>query len=76
MDLYDNRDEFWRVPEGHVVNYYEKPLLWTTLEVHSDLQSERYLVVGIDNEYPPYDFRYRERTREVQPSALRREGRK
>ena len=75
-DLYDNRDELWRVSEGHVINYYEKPLLWTTLEVHSDLQSGRYLAVGVDNEYPPYDFSYRGRTREFQPAALRREGRK
>ena len=38
-DIYDNRDELWRVSEGHVINYYEKPLIWPTLEVHTDLQA-------------------------------------
>ena len=36
-DVYDNRDELWRVSEAHVINYYEKPLIWSTLEVHTDL---------------------------------------
>ena len=50
-DIYDNRDELWRVSEGHVVNYYEKPLMWPTLEVHTDLQAGRYLAFGLDNEF-------------------------
>ena len=41
-DVYDNRDQLWRVSEGHVINYYEKPLVWPTLEVHTDLQAGRY----------------------------------
>ena len=51
-DIYDNRDQLWRVSEGHVVNYYEKPLIWPTLEVHLDLQAGRYLAFGLDNEFP------------------------
>ncbi len=56
VDIYDNRDQLWRVSEGHVINYYEKPALWTTLEVHLDLQTGRYLAIGLDNESEMYDF--------------------
>ena len=27
MDQYDNRDQLWRVSEGHVINYYDLPTL-------------------------------------------------
>nr|VFK28134.1 MAG: Protein of unknown function (DUF1329) [Candidatus Kentron sp. MB]VFK32964.1 MAG: Protein of unknown function (DUF1329) [Candidatus Kentron sp. MB]VFK75825.1 MAG: Protein of unknown function (DUF1329) [Candidatus Kentron sp. MB] len=50
VDQYDNRDQLWRVSEAHVINYYEMPVLWTTLEVHYDLQSGRYIAFGLNNE--------------------------
>ena len=74
VDLYDNRDELWRVSEGHVINYYEQPLLWTTLEVHTDLQAGRYLAIGLDNEFPMYDFDIERTLTDYTPAALRREG--
>jgi hypothetical protein len=74
VDQYDNRDQLWRVSEGHVINYYEEPTLWTTLEVHTDLQAGRYLAIGLDNESSMYDFKI-ERTRDdYTPAALRRSG--
>ena len=75
-DIYDNRDQLWRVSEGHVINYYEKPLLWPTLEVHIDLQAGRYLALGLDNEFPmcSYDVEYT--SRDFTPTALRRAGRR
>ena len=42
VDMYDNWDELWRVGEGHAINYYEKPMIWPTLEVTTDLQAGRY----------------------------------
>ena len=75
-DIYDNRDQLWRVSEGHVVNFYEKPLIWPTLETHLDLQAGRYLALGLDNEFRmcAYDVKFKER--DFKPSSLRRAGRR
>jgi uncharacterized protein DUF1329 len=76
VDQYDNRDQLWRVSEGMAMNYYDVPTLWTTLEVHTDLQAGRYLVLGLDNENKPYDFNTTISDSDFSPSALRREGRR
>ncbi|MDE0343287.1 MAG: DUF1329 domain-containing protein [Deltaproteobacteria bacterium] len=75
-DIYDNRDQLWRVSEGHVINFYEKPLIWPTLEIHHDLQAGRYLALGLDNEFPmcTYDITFKDR--DFKPSSLRRAGRR
>ena len=75
-DIYDNRDQLWRVSEGHVINFYEKPLIWPTLEVHHDLQAGRYLALGLDNEFRmcTYDVTFKDR--DFNPSSLRRAGRR
>ena len=75
-DIYDNRDQLWRVSEGHVINYYEKPLVWPTLEVHTDLQAGRYLAFGLDNEFPMCTWDSKLTSRDFTPAALRREGRR
>ena len=75
-DIYDNRDELWRVSEGHVINFYEKPLIWPTLEVHTDLQAGRYLAFGLNNEFPMCVWDSSLESRDFTPAALRREGRR
>ena len=75
-DIYDNRDQLWRVSEGHVINFYEKPLVWATLEVHSDLQAGRYLALGLDNEFPICTFDVEYSSRDFTPASLRRAGRR
>ena len=75
-DLYDNRDQLWRMSEGHVINYYEKPLMWPTLEVHTDLQAGRYLALGLDNEFPICTFDIEYSSRDFTPASLRRAGRR
>ncbi len=75
-DSYDNRDQLWRVSEGHVINFYEKPLIWPTLEVHTDLQAGRYLAFGLDNEFPMCSWDARLESRDFTPAALRREGKR
>ncbi len=75
VDLYDTRDEFWRLSEAHVINYYEMPLVWPTLEIHTDMQAGRYLVYGLDNEYPMCIWDSDLQSRDFTPAALRREGR-
>ncbi len=76
MDQYDNRDQLWRVSEGHVINYYEVPAIWTTLEVHIDLQAGRYLAIGLDNENPMYVFGIDRTLEDYTPAALRRAGKR
>jgi hypothetical protein len=74
VDQYDNRDQLWRVSEGHSINYYDVPCFWTTLEVHYDLQAGRYLAIGLDNESRMYDFTIKRTAADYTPDALRREG--
>ena len=76
VDQYDNRGRLWRVSEGHGINYYDILSFWTTLEVHMDLLSGRYLAHGLDNENDMYDFSYESKSGDYTPSALRRRGRR
>ena len=73
-DMYDNRGELYRVGVAYGVNYYEVPTQWSTLDVYHDLNSRRYLAIGLDNEEEMYDFTVRPRDVEFTPQALRREG--
>lgn len=75
-DIYDNRDELYRVGISHTINYYEVPTLWSTLDVFHDLQSRRYIALGLDNEEKMYDFSTKLKQKSFTPSALRREGRR
>jgi hypothetical protein len=76
VDQYDNRDQLWRVSEGHPINYYEVPTTWTTLEVHTDLQAGRYLAIGLDNESSMYKFGIKRTNEDYTPAALRSAGRR
>ncbi|MCG9755562.1 DUF1329 domain-containing protein [Shewanella insulae] len=73
-DMYDNRDELYRVAVAHAINYYEVPTHWTTLEVIHDLQSRRYLAMGLDNEGRMYNFDAKLSEANFTPAALRRAG--
>ena len=75
-DVYDNRDELYRVAVAHGLNYYEVPTQWSTLEVYHDFQSRRYIAMGLDNEAKMYDFSVELKDKDFTPSALRREGRR
>ncbi|MBL4900674.1 MAG: DUF1329 domain-containing protein [Colwellia sp.] len=75
-DIYDNRGELYRVGISHTINYYEVPTLWSTLDVFHDLQSRRYIALGLDNEEKMYDFSTKLKQKSFTPSALRREGRR
>lgn len=73
-DLYDNRNELYRVAVAHGLNYYEVPTQWDTLEVFHDLQSRRYLAMGLDNQSGMYNFDAKLSEANFTPDALRREG--
>ena len=75
-DIYDNRDELYRVGVAHGINYYEVPTQWSTLEVFHDIQARRYIAIGLDNEANMYDFGAELQDKSFTPAALRREGRR
>jgi len=76
VDAYDKRDQLWRVSEGHAMTYYNVPSVWTSLEVHTDLQAGRYLAIGLNSEFPPYDFNIKRTLDDYTPAALRRAGKR
>ena len=76
VDQYDNQDRMWRISEAHCINYYEQPSFTSTLEVHTDILSGRYLAHGLDNENDMYDFEYQTKASDYTPAALRRRGRR
>lgn len=73
-DMYDNRNELYRVAMAYCINYYDVPTNWSTLDVYYDLNSRRYLALGLDNEQKMYDFNVSISDDEFTPQALRREG--
>jgi uncharacterized protein DUF1329 len=50
IDKYDARGELWRTAEFHSENWYNVPMYFGTVEVHNDLQSGRYIAMGLRNE--------------------------
>ena len=75
IDQYDGRNQLWRVSEAHAENYYDKQVPWYALETIYDLQSGRYLALGMKNEEKQaYDFGFQAKTADFTPAALRQDG--
>jgi len=75
VDCYDSRDQLYRIQEGHVINYYDVPTIWTVLELVMDVSNGRYLALGLDNEESrSRDFTVKRSTADYQPSSLQRRG--
>jgi hypothetical protein len=75
-DSYDNRDQLYRVAMAHGLNYYDVKTHWSTLDVYHDLNSRRYLALGLDNEEKMYDFSKTFKNVEFTSNALKRDGRR
>jgi hypothetical protein len=69
-ESYDLDGRLWRINEVHAINYYDVPVLWSTLEVYHDLIQDRYLVTGLDNGRNTYRFSEGSDPREFSPNAL------
>lgn len=75
IDHYDGRNQLWRVAEAHAQDYYNVQVPWYTLEALYDLQSGRYLALGMKNEEKSaYNFGFTATTADFTPNALRQEG--
>jgi len=71
VDKYDARDELWRVAEQHSIVFAEVPMIFATLEVHHDLQSGRYIAMGMRNEEPKVFEPVKRDKADFTPSGLR-----
>ncbi|EJM26287.1 DUF1329 domain-containing protein [Pseudomonas sp. GM25] len=75
IDHYDGRNQLWRVAEAHAQDYYNVQVPWYTLETLYDLQSGRYLALGMKNEESrAYDFGFTATISDFSPAALRQDG--
>jgi hypothetical protein len=75
VDCYDTRGQLWRVQEGHAMNYFNLPALWTSLELVMDLSNGRYLALGLQSEERgSYDFSIKRTPADYDPSVLERRG--
>jgi hypothetical protein len=75
-DHYDAQGDLWRYSEAHPINFYDVPTLWTTLEIHHDLQVRRFVAYRLDPGRPVPPFNMEMRASEFTPQALRRMGRR
>lgn len=76
-DIYDGRNKLWRMSVGHILSYYDVLSTWTTVDEHIDVQSGRYVAMGLNNEEKyTYEFGQSLTARDFQPAALRRAGRR
>ena len=50
IDKYDGRGQLWRFSEQHSESWYDVPMWFPTIEVHHDLQSRRYIAMGLRSE--------------------------
>lgn len=75
IDHYDGRGNLWRVAEAYAVNYFNKQVPWYSVEAIYDLQSGRYLALGMNNEEKrSYEFGAEAVSGQFTPAALRQSG--
>lgn len=55
-DLYDARGEIWRIMEGHTIMAYDQPNPEPVMDASYDLQSNRYLMLSLSNEFDPVKY--------------------
>ncbi len=75
IDHYDGRGQLWRVGEAHAESYYNVQVPWYAVETLYDLQSGRYMALGMKNEEKKaYDFGFTATKNDFTPAALRQAG--
>ncbi len=74
QDKYDARGNLWRVSEQHNINYADIPMQAPSVEVHHDLQSGRYLAMGLRNDERSVYVPIKRTAADFSPNGLRRAG--
>lgn len=76
-DMYDSRNELWRVLEGHPIQYYDVQVPWYNDFAIYDLHSGAYISNGLQNEVgAPWKFGVKAQASDLNGDALRRMGTK
>ncbi len=74
VDKYDGRGQLWRFAEQHSENWYNIPMWFGTIEVHHDLQSRRYIAMGLRSEEAKIYEPIKRSASDYTPQALRGAG--
>lgn len=75
VDHYDGRGQLWRVAEAHAMQFYDHQVPYYALETLYDLQSGRYLALGMTNQEKRfYDFDFQASKADYSTAALRNAG--
>ncbi len=70
-DAYDARGELYRESEQHGVQMPNVPMYYPSIEVHHDLQSGRYVALGLRNEEPKVYEKIQRTANDFTPNGLR-----
>lgn len=73
---FDDSDQLDRFSESHTINYYEVPVLASTLNAFYKLDTRRYFIQGLDNQHPVSDFSFSEDASYFQPGTLKRRAKR
>ncbi len=68
---YDAQGEVHRFSEAHHINYYEAKVFYTTLDTYYKLDTERYYLRHVDNDYSPFDFSFDQNASYYIPGRLK-----
>jgi hypothetical protein len=68
---YDDQGEVHRFTEAHHINYYEAKVFYTTLDTYYKLDSSRYYLRHVDNDYTPFDFSFDQTASYYTPGRLK-----
>ncbi|MDR3417379.1 MAG: DUF1329 domain-containing protein [Nevskia sp.] len=74
VENYDNRDQLWKVQEGHLLTAPFIPTVSALPELIYDLQSKRYFATTLTNEAQILDFNITFEDSHFDPANLRRLG--
>jgi hypothetical protein len=74
---YDDEGDLWQFTEAHLINYFEVPVVFSTLENTYDFKDGRYFVEGLDNDRgATYNYSVEYSMRDFTTSAIRREAKR
>lgn len=74
IDKYDARGELWRFAESHNIQMYDVPMRYSGIDAMHDLQSGRYLAMGLRNEEPWFWKPLKRTPSDYTPANLRNLG--
>jgi len=75
-DHYDNRNELWRVAEGHALQFSHAQTPWYVSTTNYDLFSGRYMVELNNEERDAFKFGMKVKRKAFTAAAIRRQGKR